>query len=282
VQADFAKRMRNHFTLVGSYSFNQTELFDERITEEERPDIDRLFPQVRLSVFSAATRRDTRDDVLDPTKGTAIGLNGDVAVRALGSEVGFVKGFAEYFWYRQIPNFRRAVFATGARVGLAKGFRRVVAREIDGQPVVGPNGEVLADTITDLPASERFFAGGDTTVRGYARDSLGDQATIIKGFSSGGNAVMIFNGELRVPVWGDFGSALFLDVGNVFSRVSEIDLERLRPTAGFGVRYKSPIGPIRVDVGFKLDRGRFERSPLDPFYKREGLAEFHISIGQAF
>ena len=282
LQSDFAKRLRNRFTVVGSYSFTQTELFDERITEEERPDIDRLFPEVRLSIFSGATRRDTRDDVLDPTRGTVLGLNSDVAVRALGSEVGFVKGFGEYFWYRQIPRFRGAIFATGARVGLAKGFRREVPRVIEGIPVVDPNGEPLVDTITDLPASERFFAGGDTTVRGYARDTLGDQSTIIKGFPSGGNAMIIFNGELRVPVWRDFGSALFLDVGNVFSRVSEVDFQRLRPTAGFGVRYKSPIGPIRVDLGFKLDRGRFERSPFDPFYKRESLAEFHISIGQAF
>jgi outer membrane protein insertion porin family len=277
VQAEFARRVRRDFTLVGSYALSHTELFNERISDEERPDIDRLFPQVRLSIFSAAARRDRRDDIFDPTRGTVIGLDTDVAVRALGSEVGFVKGFGEVYWYRQLPG-SRAVFATGARLGLAKGFARVVPREIDGVPVIGPDGNALVDRITDLPASERFFAGGDTTVRGYARDTLGDQATISRGFPRGGNALIILNSELRVPVWRDIGGALFVDVGNVFSRVSEVELSHLRPTAGFGLRYKSPIGPIRVDLGFKLDRGRFDRLPGD----REPLWEFHISIGQAF
>jgi outer membrane protein insertion porin family len=277
LQAEFARRVRRDFTLVGRYALSHTELFDERITDEERPDIDRLFPQVRLSVFSAAARRDRRDDILDPTRGTVIGLDTDVAIRALGSEVGFVKGFGEFYWYRQLPG-SRAVLASGARLGLAKGFPRVVPREIDGVPVIGPDGNALVDRITDLPASERFFAGGDTTVRGYARDTLGDQATISRGFPRGGNALIILNSELRVPVWRDFGSAIFLDVGNVFSRVSEVELSHLRPTAGFGLRYKSPIGPIRVDLGFKLDRGRFDLVNGD----REPLWEFHISIGQAF
>jgi outer membrane protein insertion porin family len=277
LQTELARRVRRDFTLVGRYALSHTELFDERITDEERPDIDRLFPQVRLSVFSAAARRDRRDDILDPTRGTVIGLDTDVAVRALGSEVGFVKGFGELYWYRQLPG-SRAVLATGARLGLAKGFPRIVPREIDGVPVIGPDGNALVDRITDLPASERFFAGGDTTVRGYARDTLGDQATISRGFPRGGNALIIFNSELRVPVWRDIGGALFVDVGNVFSRVSEIEVSHLRPTAGFGLRYKSPIGPIRVDLGFKLDRGRFDRLPGD----REPLWEFHISIGQAF
>ena len=277
LQTEFARRVRRDFTLVGRYALSHTELFDERITDEERPDIDRLFPQVRLSVFSAAARRDRRDDILDPTRGTVIGLDTDVAVRALGSEVGFVKGFGEMYWYRQLPG-SRAVIATGARLGLAKGFARVVPREIDGIPVIGPDGNALVDRITDLPASERFFAGGDTTVRGYARDTLGDQATISRGFPRGGNALIIFNSELRVPVWRDIGGAVFIDVGNVFSRVSEIEVSHLRPTAGFGLRYKSPIGPIRVDLGFKLDRGRFDRLPGE----REPLWEFHISIGQAF
>jgi outer membrane protein insertion porin family len=277
LQAEFARRVRRDFTLVGSYALSHTELFNERISDEDRPDIDRLFPQVRLSVFSGAARRDRRDDILDPTRGTVIGVDTDVAVRALGSEVGFVKGFGEFFWYRQLPG-SRAVFATGARLGLAKGFPREVPREIDGVPVIGPDGNALVDRITDLPASERFFAGGDTTVRGYARDTLGDPATISRGFPRGGNALIILNSELRVPVWRDIGSAIFLDVGNVFSRVSEIELSHLRPTAGFGLRYKSPIGPIRVDLGFKLDRGRFDLLPGD----REPLWEFHISIGQAF
>jgi outer membrane protein assembly complex protein YaeT len=277
VQSQWTERLKRHFTIVGSYSFSTTELYDERISEEDRPDIDRLFPQVRLSIFSAATRRDTRDDVLDPKGGTVLGLDTDVAMRAVGSEVGFMKGFGEVFWYRQVPQMRRAVFATGVRVGLARGFERSVVRVLDGVPVTDPAGNAIIDTVTDLPASERFFAGGDTTVRGFARDTLGDPDTLVSGFPRGGNAMIILNGELRVPVWGDFGSVVFVDAGNVFRRVSDAEFSRLRPTAGFGVRYKSPIGPIRVDLGFKLDRGRFDIAG-----RQEPLTEIHISIGQAF
>jgi outer membrane protein insertion porin family len=278
IQAIGTKRLASRWTLSGSYSFNHTELFDEQIDPSEQLDIDRLFPQVRLSVFSAAARRDTRDDVLDPTRGTVVGVDSDLATRRVGSEVGFVKGFGEVFWYRQVPAVRSAVFATGARMGLARGFARVTPRlNESGQVVIGPDGHAVLDTVTDLPASERFFAGGDTTVRGFARDTLGDLPTLdSRGFPQGGNALIILNAELRVPVWGDFGSVFFMDAGNVFSRVKEIDFTRLRPTAGFGVRYKSPVGPIRVDIGFKLDRQRFAIG------RREPLSEIHISIGQAF
>jgi outer membrane protein insertion porin family len=83
------------------------------------------------------------------------------------------------------------------------------------------------------------------------------------------------NGELRMAMFGDVGAAVFLDGGNVFDRVTELDLGALRGSVGFGVRYKSPIGPIRFDVGFKLDRREIGGEP-------ESARAFHFSIGQAF
>ncbi len=65
---------------------------------------------------------------------------------------------------------------------------------------------------------------------------------------------MILNAELRVPIKGAFGAVGFFDAGNVFKTTSEISLGRLRSAVGVGLRYKSPIGPIRVDVGFKTRR----------------------------
>jgi outer membrane translocation and assembly module TamA len=131
-------------------------------------------------------------------------------------------------------------------------------------------------TLEDLPASERFFAGGDTTIRGFALDSVGSAKTITAtGFPRGGNGMLLLNAELRVPVWRDLGAAFFVDGGNVFERTTQIDLGDLRGSVGFGLRYRSPIGPVRLDLGFKLDRrisgGRLE-SP-------RGI---HFSIGQAF
>jgi outer membrane translocation and assembly module TamA len=132
------------------------------------------------------------------------------------------------------------------------------------------------EIIEDVPASERFFAGGDITIRGFPLDRVGAPNTISEqGFPKGGNAVLILNAELRVPVWGDFGAAFFIDGGNVFDRVTEFDVSELRGSAGFGLRYRSPIGPIRLDLGFPMDRrvigGKLEKRSV-----------LHFSIGQAF
>ena len=109
-------------------------------------------------------------------------------------------------------------------------------------------------------------------MRGFALDSVGTPATITEGgFPRGGNGLVLFNAEIRVPVWKDVGAAVFLDSGNVFDRVSNIDLGELRAAAGIGVRYRSPVGPLRFDVGFKLNKRSGER----------GRA-FHFSFGQAF
>ena len=130
---------------------------------------------------------------------------------------------------------------------------------------------------TDLPASERFFAGGDTTIRGFALDTVGTPATISpEGFSDRRQREVILNAELRVPVWRDVGAAFFVDGGNVFgARVEPRSDASCAARVGFGLRYRSPIGPIRLDLGFKLDR-RELGGQLEP---RTAL---HFSIGQAF
>jgi outer membrane protein insertion porin family/translocation and assembly module TamA len=83
------------------------------------------------------------------------------------------------------------------------------------------------------------------------------------------------NAELRIPVRGKIGAALFVDGGNVFAQVGDLSLAQLRGSVGLGGRYRSPIGPIRIDIGFKLDR-RIIGGTLEPRYA------IHFSIGQAF
>ncbi len=277
-RVELARRVTRSLSLSGRYVIERTELFEERFDQTDKPLIDRLFPQIRLSTLSAAIIHDTRDDLLAPTRGALIGVDQDVALRAIGSEVGFVKSFAQAFAYRRLPGARGTVFALGGRLGLARGFERPVPRlDEAGLPVLDASGAPIVDVVTDLPASERFFAGGDTSVRGYALDRLGTSETIDRnGFPTGGNAVFILNAELRVPVWGSLGAVGFMDAGNVFNRVSDFSVGRLKPTAGLGMRYQSPIGPIRVDLGFKLNRDRLPTGDL------ESIAELHISLGQAF
>jgi outer membrane protein assembly complex protein YaeT len=270
ITVEFLRRLTASLRGSTRYSFSTTRTFNETLTEtdEVANTIDRLFPQVRLSAFSGAVARDSRDDLVDPARGTLLTAEGTLAARALGGEVGFVKTYVQAAWFARLPGARQVVFATRAATGLADGFPRE-AQPLDenDDPLPGP-----PIVIEDLPASERFFAGGDITVRGFALDTLGAPNTInARGFPRGGNAVLILNGELRVPMWRDIGAAIFVDGGNVFDRVTEFDLAELRGSAGFGLRYRSPIGSVRLDVGFKMDR-------------REGESRqvLHFSIGQAF
>jgi len=272
VGAELTRRVSRAIRVSGRYSFSTTRTFDERLSDLEQATIDRLFPQVRLSAFSGAVSRDTRNDVVEPTAGTLLSGEASVAVRFLGGEVGFVKTYLQGSWFKRLPGQRGIVFATRATVGLADGLpREAQPTDEDGRPIEGP-----PIVIEDLPASERFFAGGDTTIRGFAVDSVGTPETITpRGFPRGGNGLLILNAELRIPVWKDFGAALFSDGGNVFARVTDFDPSELRGSVGFGVRYRSPIGPVRVDLGFKLDR-RVIAGEL------EKPTALHFSIGQSF
>lgn len=271
VNAELTHRITRQLRSSIRYSFGTTRIFDETLgpLDQLKITIDRVFPQVRLSAFSGALARDTRDDLLEPQEGTFLSADGAIAGRAIGSQVGFVKGLVEAFIYRRLGR-PHLVFATGARLGLANAFRRVVQ-------TTDANGNPTTTIVQDLPASERFFAGGDTTIRGYALDSVGAPNTISEttGFPIGGSALIILNAELRAPVWRDLGAAVFVDGGNVFARPGELDLTHLRGSLGFGLRYRSPVGPIRVDLGFKLAR-RTINGQLEP---RTAL---HFSIGQAF
>lgn len=269
VNSEVARRVTSSVTVTARHTLGDTRLFDERFNPAEKPAIDRLFPQVRLSTISAGVIADTRDDPLDPARGHLLGLQGDLAAQRIGSEVGYVKSFAQGFLYRRVPG-TRTVFAGGVRLGLATGF----AREVE---VVGPDGRPVVDRVKDLPASERFYTGGDSTVRGYNLDRLGDEGTIDRdGFPLGGDALVVLNGELRVPLTRAIGAVAFLDAGNVFARVADFDLARIKASAGAGLRYRSPVGPIRVDLGVKFDPRTFANG------QRERRWEVHVSLGQAF
>jgi outer membrane translocation and assembly module TamA len=211
-----------------------TTLFDAQIPEADRPLID-LFPQVRCR---RGRRRScsARDDV-PSSRGWLVSTDLDLAGRRVGSEVGYVKTFTQAFAYRRLGQTSRIVVAGGARLGFATGFERSVQRlNEDGGPVLDPDGQSIYDIIKDLPASERFYAGGDTTVRGFALDRLGAEAALDRnGFPTGGNALVIVNGEVRVPVTRTLGGVAFVDAGNV-PRASEFDIGSLRATLGLGAR----------------------------------------------
>lgn len=277
VTGEASAQLAPRYRLSGRYSFGYTRLFDERLAEGDKLWVDRLFPDVRLSILSLSIVRDTRDDPIDPSEGTWVALDGELAVRSLGSEVGFAKTYLQGFAYRRLNRGRRVVLALGARLGLATGFPRdVTVTDEDGTPALDANGQPVVRTVTNVPASERFFAGGDTTVRGFAIDRLGTPETIDEqGFPIGGHGFLVFNAEVRIPLWQNIGVVGFLDGGNVFDRAGSIDLAQLRGSVGLGLRYQSPIGPLRVDYGIKMDRRVVAGT-------RERLTALHVGFGQAF
>jgi outer membrane protein assembly factor BamA len=124
-------------------------------------------------------------------------------------------------------------------------------------------------TRDDIVLSERFFAGGGTTVRGFEEDKLGPLDRF--GNPLGGNAMLILNNELRFPFISILDAVGFVDIGNVYPSISDFSLSDLRKTAGFGLRLRTPFLLLRFDYGFKLDR-RTGESP----------GAFFFSIGQAF
>jgi outer membrane protein insertion porin family len=119
-----------------------------------------------------------------------------------------------------------------------------------------------------VPISERFFAGGQSTIRGFPLDEVGPQED---GRPVGGEAAFVLNQEFRFPVWGRFGGVLFYDAGNVYRQLSDFDPTDLRHVVGAGVRFNAPFGPLRLEYGWKLDRKDGE-SP----------GQLHVAVGAVF
>jgi outer membrane protein assembly complex protein YaeT len=261
--ANASRKITRDVAVTGSYQVQRTRVFDVKFTEEE-PLINRTFAQFLLSSFSGSVIRDTRDDSVDPSAGQYMSVNSQVAANAIGSEFGFVKSFCTAQTFHAIRGTNRVVLAGNARLGLATGFG---------------NEQLPAEDRFRLPTSERFFAGGDTTVRGFALDRLGvrhvparpDDTLDKDRVPIGGNGLVIFNAELRAPITRAFGVVAFVDTGNVFARATDLDLRELRSAVGSGIRYKSPFGPLRFDLGFKVHR-----------QEREALTAWFVSFGQAF
>lgn len=220
----------------------------ENIDTDSEPEViepeDRPFLAIRISSFTFGAVRDNRDNPIDPFDGNYLSSSLQLASNVLGSETDFFKTFSQAQYYLR---YRKSVIATSLRLGLAWGFR----------------------TTNELPLSQRFFAGGGRTIRGFEQDTAGPLAANRQ--PRGGNMLSILNLEYRFPVFGSLGAVIFFDYGSVFAQVSDFAFSEMRESAGLGIRYKTPIGPLTLDWGYKLDRKPGE-SP----------SEFFISVGHAF
>ena len=201
--------------------------------------VSREFGNYAVAGPSSSVVNDTRDDPLEPHRGRFLSADVEYSDKHFGGDT-FVKGFVQASGFERLTS--RLVLALNARLGLAR--------------TIG-----LEESIF-LPRAERFYAGGDYSLRGFSLDSV---------LPSGGNALVLGSAELRIDAGRYIAAAVFSDVGNVFPLVSDLDLRDLRYTAGVGLRYKSALGPLRVDWGYKLDR-------------RPGESAYHVhlTIGHAF
>ncbi|MFQ5509323.1 MAG: POTRA domain-containing protein [Leptospirillia bacterium] len=178
---------------------------------------------------------DTRDDPFVPRKGAVIGASYEQGARALASETQFAKAIAHMAAFKRLR--RNVVLAGKVQTGR-------VRRLFDSE---------------DVPISERFFLGGQSTVRGYPLDSLGVPGeTLIQGVATGGRVMMLTNVELRLGGKTGWGMVLFADAGNVWSRGGTIGAADFEVGAGPGLHYATPIGPLRLDLGYKIDPDRAE------------------------
>ena len=129
---------------------------------------------------------------------------------------------------------------------------------------------------SNVPFSKRYFLGGATSIRGWGRYEI---SPLLGGLPIGGDSMLAFSAELRATLRGNLGGVIFLDAGNVWAKSYGFDLGDLRYAVGPGLRYQTPIGPIRFDVGYQLNPTPDLLVNGTPQTRR---FRFHFSIGQAF
>jgi outer membrane protein assembly factor BamA len=239
------------------YDFNKTDLSQLLV-----PGL--VLPQdqnIHLSTLSGTLIRDTRDKPLDAHRGIFSTVNFALTPQALGSSASFTKFFGQYAFYKPIHS---VIFANSVRLGLAKAF----------------NGSFV-------PTSQLYFSGGGTSLRSFPIDEAGPQrivpfCNVLQDQTGcvditvpvGGRQLFILNSEARFPlgIMKNLGGVTFYDGGNVYSAINFNNFTgNYTNTVGFGLRYSTPVGPIRIDIGRDLN----PVPGINP-------TQYYITLGQAF
>lgn len=266
-----------------------------RVTVDENslninPQLVPLFSQpVRTGIFSTTFIQDRRDDPLDAKRGIYNTVDFGFSSTLFGSKTSFLRLLARNATFHRLTPY--LTFARNTYFGIIE--------RTGGQP--------------GIPLPERFFSGGSFSHRGFPNNQAGPRDDIT-GFPLGGNALLMNSFELRFPLIGDnLGGVLFHDAGNVYSSINNIslrssqrnirDFDYMVHAVGIGFRYKTPIGPLRVDLGFAPNSPRFNgfsgtrdellqcagpstvnptRPRCSSVPQRINQFQFHFSLGQAF
>jgi translocation and assembly module TamA len=236
-QVGLERRFREGMTLTGGLAFRAEQVEEANSGRQD---------EFGLVSLPALFNWDRSDDRLDPTRGGRLSLENEPFVDIFGNDLVFNKSRLEYAHYLQVLDEPRVVLAGRSAIGTLLGAARA-----------------------EIPANLRFYAGGGGSVRGFAFQTAGELDQ--EDDPIGGRSLFEASGEVRVRVTETIGVVAFVDVGAAFtSRFPDFD-DELRIGAGPGIRYFSPIGPLRVDLGFPVN----PRDSDDAF-------QLYISIGQAF
>jgi outer membrane protein insertion porin family len=251
-------------SVIFRYDFRRTNLSNIAIPDLVLPEDQ----HVRLSSVSAAFSRDSRDNPLDAHHGIYESFQFDIDPSALGSNTSFGRFLGQTAYYRSLTQDSSLVWASSLRLGLEHAF--------GGR---------------HIPISETFFSGGGSTLRGFSLNGAGPQRKVTVcppanpncgetiSVPVGGKELVILNEELRFPLGvsmpllgGPLGGVAFYDGGNVYTKVGLGNVfADLTHTVGFGLRYKTPVGPVRIDIGHLLNAPPGVKS-----------LQFFVTLGQAF
>jgi outer membrane protein insertion porin family len=211
-------------------------------------------PRITSSMSPSLTRN-TLDHPYDPTEGSRQSLSAEFA--GLGGETKFIKLELEARFFVPLVTVleRQLVWAIGGEVGWGVGED-------------GSSGE-------DLPVFERYFPGGINSIRGFEPRSLGPKQEVVvddrtgrtRGEEIGGSNEFIVNNELIFPILKEVGvkGVLFFDAGNAFLAEDGIDFSDLRYAVGWGIRWLSPFGPLRIELGYPLNEEPGDKTSVIQF-----------------
>jgi outer membrane protein assembly factor BamA len=198
-------------------------------------EVDRQHFPFSVTSVSESLIRDRRDDSFNPENGTFFSAVAEWAYPLFKAESDFLKFFFKY--QRYMPVFRTLNFSLTVRGGAARG---------------------------SIPIHDRFFAGGSNSFRGEPFDRLGPKDPA-SGLPLGGKAMLIFNFELRFPLFASapaLSGAVFYDKGSIFAGRNNFDLAQLEDAFGVGLRYRTPLGPLRVDFGWNVRPPEGRKQPI--------------------
>jgi len=243
-----------------------------------------LAQPARIAMISANLIQDRRDDPVDAHRGIYNSADLGLVNHYFGGNKNFLRFLGRNSYYRRLHG--DTVLASNTQCGWLHPYS------------IAPGN----DPAQYIPLPERIFGGGSTSHRGFPDNQAGPR-DLLTGFAIGGNALLFHSTELRFPFLGEnMTGVVFHDMGNIYSDLGSIsfrykqrdktDFNYMVQAVGFGVRYKTPVGPVRLDLAYSLNppvfnglKGTYLQLLLNqatPAIQRVSHFQFFFSIGQAF